>query len=175
MERMLADFEIAHGLHWTSLRYFNAAGSDPDGEVGEIHDPETHLIPLIIAAAFGKRDSIEIFGDDYPTADGSCVRDYIHVDDLAKAHILAMDRLLNGHKSIAINLGTGRGSSILEVINTTEKISGKKVPAKIGPRRPGDPASLVADPTLAKSELGWEAQEDLETMINDALQFLAKV
>lgn len=171
MERMLADFHAAHGLNWLSLRYFNAAGASPAGEIGELHSPETHLIPRVMLAALGLLPEICIFGTDYPTPDGSCVRDYIHVDDLARAHILGVEHLLNGGASIALNLGTGKGSSVLEIISGVEHICGKQVPAKMEGRRPGDPAILVADPSAAKEVLGWQAENYLDDMLRDAWNF----
>lgn len=172
MERMLADFETAHGIHWTSLRYFNAAGSDPDGEIGEIHDPETHLIPRVMLAALGRLEAVDIYGTDYPTPDGTCIRDYIHVDDLASAHILAIERLLGGKSSMAMNLGTERGYSVREVIDGVEKLSCHQVPVRIAQRRKGDPACLVANTSLANEKLGWKAERNLEEMLTNGWRFL---
>lgn len=152
IERMLQDFDVAHGLRSISLRYFNAAGADPDGEIGEAHDPETHLIPLVLDAAAGKRTAITVFGDDYETPDGTCIRDYIHVADLADAHVLALKALEDGAKTTAYNLGNGHGFSVKEVIETAERVAGKTVPVEIGQRRPGDPAKLVGDSTRIRSE-----------------------
>lgn len=167
-ERMIADFGRAHGLSWAALRYFNAAGADPDGETGEDHDPETHLIPLALDAAAGKRE-LTLFGDDYPTADGTCIRDYIHVTDLAEAHVAALGALLDGAESTALNLGTGEGVSNREVVDTVERVTGRPVPHSIGPRRPGDPPALVADPRLALEKLGWKARmSDIETIVATA-------
>lgn len=174
MERMLADFETAHGIHWTSLRYFNAAGSDPDGEIGEIHDPETHLIPRVMLAALGRLEAVDIYGTDYPTPDGTCIRDYIHVDDLASAHILAIERLLGGKSSMAVNLGTQKGSSVREIIDGVATISGMPVPAREMERRPGDPACLVADAAKAANTLGWRPQKPLKDMLQDAWAFLSE-
>ncbi len=169
IEIMLRDFSAAHGLAWTALRYFNAAGADPDGEIGEDHDPETHLIPLALHAAAGTGPALTIFGDDYDTPDGTCIRDYVHVSDLADAHVLALAALLDGAESAAFNLGTGRGHSVREVIDAVERVTGRKVPFKIGPRRPGDPAVLVADATLAQSALGWSpAMAGLDGMVRTA-------
>lgn len=168
MERMLQDFSLAHGLRWMSLRYFNAAGSSPDGEIGELHFPETHLIPRVMFAALGMTPAIEVYGTDYPTPDGTCIRDYIHVDDLARAHILAMGHLLAGGESMPLNLGTGVGYSVREIINGVAGISGRRVPARERGRRDGDPAILVADPAKAKKLLGWEAQKPLQCMLEDA-------
>lgn len=169
VERMLADFEVAHGIRFAALRYFNAAGADPDGEIGERHDPETHLIPLVLDAATGARADIAIFGMDYPTPDGSCIRDYIHVSDLAQAHLLALGHLESGKESLRLNLGTGRGYSVREVIATAEAVTGKKIPVRVAERRAGDPPSLVGDPTQARTVLGWKAEyPDLETIIRHA-------
>ncbi|MEJ0015265.1 MAG: UDP-glucose 4-epimerase GalE [Acetobacteraceae bacterium] len=154
LERALHWAEQVHGLHTASLRYFNAAGADPDGRLGEDHDPETHLIPLVIDAALGRRGELEIYGDDYPTPDGTCLRDYVHVTDLAQAHLLAVDRLDAG--SLTLNLGSGSGHSVLDVIGAVERVSGRKVPYRISPRRPGDPAVLVASSERARRELGWQ-------------------
>jgi UDP-arabinose 4-epimerase len=156
IERMLADFETAHGLRSLVLRYFNAAGADPAGEIGEDHDPETHLIPLAIAAARGQGPELALFGDDYPTPDGTAVRDYIHVSDLARAHVLALEDLLAGGASAALNLGTGQGGSVREVVRAVEAVAGRPVPARVAPRRAGDPPVLVADPTRARARLGWQ-------------------
>lgn len=174
VETMLRDFYAAHGLNSVSLRYFNACGADPEGELGECHDPETHLIPLILQAASGRRESITVFGRDYPTEDGTCVRDYIHVEDLCTAHALALDALISGNKqgAQAYNLGNGQGFSVQQVIETAQRVvaeDGFSVTVEEGPRRPGDPARLVADATRAKRELGWEPRYgDLETIIRHA-------
>jgi UDP-glucose-4-epimerase GalE len=154
VEFALADYAAAYGWGFAALRYFNAAGAAPDGSIGEDHDPETHLLPLVIAAAMGRRPHIEVFGSDYPTPDGTCIRDYVHVDDLAEAHLLALEKLEPG-TALRLNLGTGRGYSVREVIRTVEEVTGKKVPVKEGPRRPGDPAELVAGGDRARSMLGW--------------------
>ena len=156
MERMLADYEKAHGIKWLSLRYFNAAGCDPDGETGEWHEPETHLIPRALMAAIGIIPALEIFGDDYPTPDGYCVRDYVHVTDLGTGHVRGMDFLTKGGNSQAINLGSGQGLSIRQVLAAVKEVTGKPVPHAIVPRRPGDPPVLVADARNAKKVLGWE-------------------
>jgi UDP-glucose-4-epimerase GalE len=155
VERALADYAAAYRWGYTALRYFNAAGAAPDGSIGEDHDPETHLIPLVIQTALGQRPAIEIFGTDYPTPDGTCIRDYIHIDDLAEAHLLALERLEPG-KGSWYNLGIGRGYSVREVIRTVEEVTGKKVAVKEGPRREGDPAELVAASAKAQRELGWK-------------------
>ena len=156
IERMLQDFDAAHGLRSISLRYFNAAGADPDGEIGEAHDPETHLIPLVLDAAARKRPSITVFGNDYATPDGTCIRDYIHVSDLADAHVLALKALEDSAETTAYNLGNGQGFSVREVIAAAEKITGLRVPIKIGSRRAGDPERLVGSSKLAIQELGWK-------------------
>jgi UDP-arabinose 4-epimerase len=155
VERMLRDFSGAYGLNWTALRYFNAAGADPNGEIGEAHDPETHLIPIILEAIQGKRDRVNVFGTDYDTRDGTCVRDYIHVCDLADAHVAALERLRRGGPSRAYNLGNGAGFSVREVIAAAESVTGRAAPIHYGARRPGDPASLIADARRAKEELNW--------------------
>ena len=155
IEHVLADYEKAYGLRSTSLRYFNAAGADPEGLIGESHDPETHLIPLVLDAASGKRPSITIFGEDYDTHDGTCVRDYIHVEDLANAHVLALKALQDGQKTRAFNLGNGNGYSIKEIIESVERVTGLKVPVEMGPRREGDPASLIGSAETIKQALGW--------------------
>ena len=155
VERMLADFHAAHQLRSVSLRYFNAAGADPDVEIGEDHDPETHLVPLVLEAACGDRESITVFGDDYETHDGTCVRDYIHVTDLAEAHVLALKALEQGLGRRAFNLGNGQGYSVREVIAAVERVTGLSVRARIGGRRPGDPARLVSNCARAESELQW--------------------
>ena len=155
VERMLADFHVAHRLRSVALRYFNAAGADPDVEIGEDHDPETHLVPLVLDAACGDREAITIFGDDYETPDGTCVRDYIHVTDLAEAHVLALKALEQGLAHRAFNLGNGQGYSVREVIASVERVTGLPVPARLGERRPGDPARLISNSKRAASELQW--------------------
>jgi len=156
IERMLADFERAHGLRSIVLRYFNAAGADPDGEIGEEHNPESHLIPLAIQAAQFGEPELAIFGTDYPTPDGTAVRDYIHVADLADAHVRALDDLLAGGVSVALNLGTGMGFSVRQVVQAIEESTGQRVPVRESPRRAGDPPVLVADPAYAMRRLGWQ-------------------
>lgn len=155
VEEVLGDVSAAQGLRYCALRYFNAAGADPDGELGENHDPETHLIPLVLQAAYGLRPEIAIFGTDYDTPDGTCIRDYVHVSDLAEAHVLALRRLLEGGDNLVANLGTGRGYSVQEVIEAVEDVVGLPVKVREAPRRPGDPAVLVAAPARAQKELGW--------------------
>lgn len=157
IERAMADYAHAYGLGYAALRYFNAAGASPDGDIGEDHTPESHLIPLVLQVALGQRDKIMIFGDDYPTPDGTCIRDYVHVDDLGAAHLRALD-LLEPGKGLEMNLGTGRGYSVLEVIESCRRISGHPIPAEIGPRRPGDPPELIADASRARRLLGWRPQ-----------------
>jgi len=172
MENMMHDFSVAHGLHFIALRYFNAAGADPEGDVGEIHDPETHLIPLAIEAALQTRPHLTIFGNDYPTPDGTCLRDFVHVSDLAEAHVLALDYLIRGHKEDFLNLGTGKGHSVNEIVSIVEKVTSRKVPTVIGKRRPGDPPELVADNTRAKNCLGWAPKfDDPEIIIRHAFDF----
>jgi len=153
IERILRDYDPAYGLRWIALRYFNAAGADPDGELGEDHDPESHLIPIAIQAALGRRPCLEIYGTDYPTPDGTAIRDYIHVTDLARAHVQALEYLAGGGASTAVNLGTGEGHSVREVIAAIGKLG--KVPAREGPRRAGDPPALVAEVSRARQVLGW--------------------
>jgi UDP-glucose-4-epimerase GalE len=168
IEQALADFASAYGWGCTALRYFNAAGAAADGTIGEDHDPETHLIPLVFQAAMKKRPHIEIFGTDYPTPDGTCIRDYIHVDDLGEAHALALERIQPGTLQ-AFNLGTGRGYSVREVIQAVEAVTGLAVPVKYGPRRAGDPPELVAAPAKAMKELGWKPRyPELEQIVETA-------
>jgi len=175
MERALQWYGNAYGLKWVALRYFNAAGADPDGELGESHDPEEHLIPLTLKAALGQRQHVEIYGTDYPTPDGTAVRDYIHVTDLADAHVRALDYLANGGKSRALNLGTGHGYSVREVISAAGKLSSHFVPFREGPRRAGDPPVLVADARHAATALGWKPQHsELETIIRHAWNWHSK-
>jgi UDP-glucose-4-epimerase GalE len=174
IERALADYSAAYGMGYAALRYFNAAGASGDGDLGEDHDPETHLIPLVLQVALGQRPHITIFGEDYPTPDGSCIRDYIHVDDLADAHVRALGKLSDGTQ-LQLNLGTGRGYSVKEVIETCRKVTGHAIPAVAGPRRPGDPPELVADPSKAWSVLGWKAKRsDLPSLVADAWRWHSK-
>jgi len=169
IEQMLEDYEKAYGIKYISLRYFNAAGADPDGSLGEDHDPETHLIPLTIEAALGKRTAIEVYGTDYSTADGTAVRDYIHVADLAMAHLLSFEYLQSHNTSDVFNLGTGIGTSVQEVVNVVEKISKRQVPVVYGERRDGDPPILVASAEKAKDVLGWEpCHSDIDSIVKDA-------
>jgi UDP-arabinose 4-epimerase len=169
MEQMCRDFERAHGIRSVALRYFNAAGCDPDGEIGERHDPEPHLIPRALMAAAGEIDALDIFGNDYDTPDGTCIRDYIHVNDLADGHLRAVDYLLADGGSEAFNLGTGKGSSVTEILAAVEAASGLPVPHRFASRRAGDPAVLVADPLKANTVLGWKAtSSDLAAIASTA-------
>lgn len=169
MENMFKRLEIAHDIRYIALRYFNVAGADASGKIGESHSPETHLIPLILQVPLGKREKIYIFGDDYETRDGSCVRDYIHVMDLVQAHILALGKLRDGGKSDVYNLGSGEGFSVKEMIEAARKVTGHPIPAELAPRRAGDPATLIASSNKARNELGWEPKyENVEQMIQTA-------
>jgi UDP-glucose 4-epimerase len=168
IERALHWADRVHGLRFASLRYFNAAGADPAGRLGEDHRPETHLVPLVIDAALGRRAELDVYGNDYTTPDGTCVRDYIHVTDLADAHIRAVERLERG--SVTINLGNGTGHSVMQVIESVQRVSGRRVPYRISPRRAGDPAVLVASAERAHRELGWRPRfADLDEMVRTAL------
>ena len=170
MERALRWYGEAHGFGWAALRYFNAAGADPDGETGEAHDPETHLVPLVLEAVMGRRPPVKVFGTDYATPDGTAVRDYIHVTDLAEAHVLALQRLLDGGSSLAANLGTGQGYSVRQILAAAEAAAGSPVPHEDAARRAGDPPELVADPSLAMRELDWKPTlSDLPTILATAL------
>jgi len=166
-EFALESYARAYGLRFVAFRYFNASGADENGQIGEMHDPETHLIPAVFEAIKGRRPALQIFGDDYPTPDGTCVRDYIHVSDLAEAHVLGLDCIDSG-ESAALNLGTGRGYSVKEVISTIEKVTGRKVPWLLAPRRPGDPPALIADPSRAEKMLNWKAKRSLEEIVSTA-------
>lgn len=169
VERMLADYGVAYGLKSASLRYFNAAGADFDAETGERHEPETHLIPLAIRGVMAEGFELTVFGDDFETRDGTCVRDYIHVMDLADAHLRALDHLQGGGRSEVFNLGTGTGTSVLEIVNAVERVSGKRVKRSVGPRRPGDPPALVASAEKAARLLGWRPHHsDIDTIIESA-------
>lgn len=169
VEWILKDCDNAWGLRSACLRYFNASGSSADGKIGEDHDPETHLIPRVLMAVTGEIPHIEVFGTDYQTPDGTCIRDYIHVEDLAEAHARALDHLAAGGESLRCNLGTGVGVSVKQIIAAAEEVTGREVPVKFGPRREGDPDSLVADPSLAKKLLGWEARhKDVRDMVRPA-------
>lgn len=176
IEQILADYDRAYELKSISLRYFNAAGADPEGTLGECHDPETHLIPLVLQAASGRRNAITVFGQDYDTPDGTCIRDYIHINDLCQAHLLALEQLLNGAESTAYNLGNGSGFSVKQVIDIAEKVTGKSIPVTMGIRRDGDPARLVADSKQAQSLLEWQPHyADLALIISHAWQWEQKM
>ena len=169
VEQILDDYQAAYGLNSIVLRYFNAAGADPDGEIGEDHNPETHLIPLILQTALSKRDEINVFGDDYPTEDGTCIRDYIHVTDLSQAHLLALVRLMNNQPGGRYNLGNGNGNSVKQVVDTAREITGEKIPSKYAERRPGDPAILIGSSEKAIKELGWRPEfADLKSILETA-------
>jgi UDP-glucose 4-epimerase len=171
VERAIADYAAAFGWGYAALRYFNAAGASPDGTLGEDHDPETHLIPLALQAALGQRSHLEIFGNDYPTPDGTCIRDYIHVDDLAEAHLLCLERLRPG-AGLCYNLGIGKGYSVREVVATVEEVTGKRVPVKETGRRPGDPPALVASAARIQRELGWVPRyRDLHSILTTAARW----
>lgn len=169
MENMMKWCEQAHGIRFVSLRYFNVAGARSTGEIGEDHNPETHLIPVVLETALGKREKITIFGDDYPTKDGTCIRDYIHVEDLIDAHILALDYLKNGGQSDIFNLGSSQGFSVKEIVEMAREVTGKEIRAEIGPRRAGDPSILIASSEKAKKILGWKpSRTNIEQIIKDA-------
>ena len=176
VEQMLADAGSAHGLRSIALRYFNAAGADPDCEIGEEHDPETHLIPLVLDAVVGKRSHVTVFGDDYDTPDGTCIRDYIHVTDLAQAHVMALQSLPNWPVSKAYNLGNGQGFSVKEVIEMAERVAGREIPVEMGERRPGDPPVLIGNAGKIINELGWKPRfAGLEQIIETAWRWYQKV
>jgi UDP-glucose-4-epimerase GalE len=171
VEGALADYGKAFGLRHAALRYFNAAGAHPSGQLRERHDPETHLLPLAIDAALGRGPELTVFGEDWATPDGTCVRDYIHVQDLAAAHLLALRKLASGTASLTVNLGTGKGVSVRQVLEGVERVAGRKVPFRLGARRAGDPPALVAEARRARELLGWQpARSDLDSMIADALR-----
>lgn len=175
VEQMLEDYDHAYGLKSFALRYFNAAGADPEGELGERHEPETHLIPLVLQAASGRRGAITVFGTDYDTPDGTCIRDYIHIQCLCAAHWLGLQQLMQGAPSARYNLGNGNGFSVREVIDAAKRITNRSIPVIYGERRPGDPARLVADATLAKEMLGWQPRyADLETIVRHAWEWEIK-
>jgi UDP-glucose-4-epimerase GalE len=173
-ERALAAYQQAYGLRYACLRYFNAAGADESGELGELHEPETHLIPLALMAASGNGHPLSVFGNDYPTPDGTCVRDFIHVNDLAEAHALALHKIMTTGESLVLNLGTGTGHSVREVLAAVEQITGCEVPHKIVPRRAGDPPVLVADASRAEAALGWKARRNLTDIIVTAWNWMQK-
>jgi UDP-glucose-4-epimerase GalE len=169
LERALHWYDQAYALRAVALRYFNAAGADPDGEIGEVHDPEPHLVPNVLRAGAGEVRNLEIFGDDYPTPDGTAVRDYVHVMDLASAHLLALEHLVGGGDSLRLNLGTGRGASVREVVTAAEAVVGAPIPTRVSPRRPGDPPLLVADGRAAREKLGWTPRlSDLSSILTSA-------
>lgn len=168
-ERMIRDHSAAYGMRYVILRYFNAAGADPDGELAERHDPETHLIPLVLMAAYGLRAELQVFGSDYPTPDGTCIRDYVHVADLARAHTDALSHLLRSGSDLAVNVGTGQGHSISEIVTEVQRHVGRKVRLRFGPRRAGDPPVMIADPALARHALGFVTKcSDISTIVADA-------
>jgi len=167
-EQALAAYDRAYGIRSVALRYFNAAGADESGEMGEIHKREARIIPAALEAIIGERSEFQIFGDNYPTPDGTCIRDYVHVNDLAEAHVLSLEYLVSGGDTTAFNLGTGKGSSVREVLTTVRQVTGYDVPIRIVPRRPGDPPALVADPSRVQRVLRWKAQRDLKNMVSTA-------
>jgi len=173
-EQALEAYDRAYGFRYASLRYFNAAGADESGEIGELHNPETHLIPLALAAAAGTGPELQVFGSDYPTPDGTCVRDYIHVNDLASVHVKALEHLVAGKESFAVNVGTGSGYSVQQVISAVEDVTGKRVPRKIGPRRAGDPPALVANPAKAEALLQWKARYGLREVVATAWNWMER-
>lgn len=176
MEMMMRDYAAAGHIDFAALRYFNAAGAASDAEIGENHVPETHLIPLVFDAASGRRPNVTVFGDNYPTEDGTCIRDYIHVEDLAEAHLLALKMLLSNNGAFAFNLGNGKGFSVLQIIAAVEKVTGKKVPYQVGPVRVGDPAVLVGDASLARKVLGWNPRyADIEDIIAHAWKYYKRL
>jgi UDP-glucose-4-epimerase GalE len=174
-EHALEAYDRAYGLRSARLRYFNAAGADESGELGEIHDPETHILPLALQAVAGCGSPLEIYGGDYETPDGTCIRDYVHVADLAEAHVLALDRLMASNESFSVNLGHGRGYSVKQVIAMVNLVTGTSVPCRIAPRRPGDPPVLVADATRARQLLGWSAKRDLFDIVSTAWKWQQRV
>lgn len=174
MERMLVDYDAAYGTRYAALRYFNAAGADPDGEIGERHEPETHVIPLAARGALNGDYAFTIFGDDYPTRDGTALRDYVHVADLADAHASALEHLLKGGESGAYNLGTGVGTTVKEIADAVEKAAGKPLPRRYGPRRAGDPSALVASNAKAREVLGWRPTRTLDQIVGDAWSWHVK-
>jgi len=173
-EQALEAYDRAYGFRYASLRYFNAAGADESGEIGELHEPETHLIPLALSAAAGAGPELQVFGTDYPTPDGTCVRDYIHVNDLASAHVKALEHLAAGNASFAVNLGTGTGASVQEVLAAAEAVTGKRVPRTYVPRRAGDPPALVANPAKAQGLLGWKATRGLQDSVATAWNWMLR-
>ena len=174
-ERVLSAYSVSHGLRYVALRYFNAAGAHVSGMIGEVHDPETHLIPLLLKAVLGTAPPLKVFGNDLDTPDGTCIRDYIHVSDLGAAHVRALDYLANGGESISLNLGTGRGTSINELMQTFRRLTGLDVPHTYAPPRAGDPPALYADPARAREVLGWVAQRDLDEILISAWKWQQKL
>lgn len=176
VERLLEDYDRAYGLRSTCLRYFNAAGADPEGELGECHDPETHLIPLVLQVASGRRRAVSVFGDNYDTPDGSCIRDYIHVQDLCDAHLKALEWMFAKEESGRFNLGNGNGFSVFEVIKSVRRVTGRDIPCEVAERRHGDPARLVADASHAKTLLAWHPEyTDLDTIVEHAWHWERKL
>jgi UDP-glucose-4-epimerase GalE len=173
-EHALEAYDRAYGLRFASLRYFNAAGADESGEIGELHQPESHLIPLALRAAAGGGPELQVFGSDYPTPDGTCIRDYVHVTDLAQAHAKALEHLETGKESFAANLGSGQGRSVREVISAVEEVTGNPVPLRLCPRRPGDPPALVADPSRAETLLHWKAKRSLRESVSTAWNWMER-
>lgn len=173
-ENALEAYGRAYRLRFAILRYFNAAGADESGEIGELHEPEAHLIPSALLAVTGARPELELFGTDYPTPDGTCIRDYIHVNDLAEAHVIALQQLAAGSDSMVLNLGTGRGYSVKEVLDKVEQVTRQKVPKRVAPRRPGDPPALVADPTCAEKLLQWKATRSLDDIVATAWNWMQR-
>jgi UDP-arabinose 4-epimerase len=173
-EQALESYDRAYGFRYASLRYFNAAGADDSGEIGELHEPETHLIPVALRAAAGLGPELQVFGSDYPTPDGTCIRDYVHVNDLANAHLKALQHLAAGNESFAANLGTGTGASVREVISAAEEVTGKRVPHRIVPRRPGDPPRLIANPAKAEALLQWKAGRGLRDVVTTAWNWMER-
>jgi UDP-arabinose 4-epimerase len=173
-ENALEAYERAYGLRFASLRYFNAAGADESGEIGEMHDPETHLIPLALAATTESGPELQVFGNDYPTEDGTCIRDYIHVNDLADAHVRALRHLEQGGESMTVNLGTGQGASVMDVVRAAEAVTGRAVRRRTVPRRAGDPAALVADPRKAEKILQWKAKRSLQEIVGTAWRWMQR-
>lgn len=172
IEQILHDYDMAYGLKYVALRYFNAAGAHPDGDIGEDHTPETHLIPIVLQVASGVREKMYVFGNDYHIGDGTCIRDYIHVCDLANAHLLAIEAVCSDHVSRTYNLGNGKGYSVLEIIQTAEKVTGKKIPWEVAPRRKGDPNILIASSELIQRELGWQRRfASLEDILSTAWEW----
>jgi len=173
-ENALEAYDRAYGLRYAALRYFNAAGADESGEIGELHEPETHLIPLALAATQHDGKPLQVFGNDYPTVDGTCIRDYIHVNDLAEGHVSALTGLVEGKPSMAVNLGTGQGHSVLDILKAVEDVTGQTVQRSMGPRRPGDPPALVADPRRAQQALQWKASRSLRDIVASAWNWMQR-